>query len=117
MPGCKQYKWSLKLLGHSSDFSSPTQVNKFIDYWAGLGWIGIYIYILLLIILDHIDGSDLITVGMKRKLPVFLLNWNSLAGGGLHLWLKGTMLDWIPEVQNSLKRVKNIVFHPFEKYN
>ena len=33
-----------------------------------------YIYILLLIILDHIDGSDLTTVGMKRKLPVFLLN-------------------------------------------
>ena len=24
--------------------ASDAQVNKFIDYWAGLGWIGIYIY-------------------------------------------------------------------------
>ena len=29
---------------------------------------------ILLMIFDHIDRSDLTTVGMKRKLPAFLLN-------------------------------------------
>ena len=53
--------------------ASDVHVKEFIDGWAGLGWIG-RPEMLLFIILDQIDKSDLTTFGMRRKRPVFFLN-------------------------------------------
>ena len=56
--------------------ASDVHVNEFIDGWVGLGWIG-RPDILLFIILDQIDRSDLTTLGMAIKFFVFLLNRDS----------------------------------------
>ena len=77
--------------------ASDVQVNEFIDGWVGLGWIG-RPDILLFIILDQIDRSDLTTVGMAIKFFVFLLNRDSkLYRGCKRLWRKGPGSQSAPE--------------------